>query len=137
VQKHRFPQLSDRDSLWRLLVVLTARKVCHAIRDERRKKRGGGKVLDETSLTAAFPADAEAGLAPVIGAEPTPEFAAPAAEQCLRLLESLSDELRLVAVSRMEGYSNEEIAAKLGCSVRKVERELNTIRDLWSGSAPS
>jgi len=136
VQKHRFPQLSDRDSLWRLLVVLTARKVCHAIRDERRIKRGGGKILDETTLTAAFPDDAEAGLAAVIGAEPTPEFAAQVAEEYRRLLDSLNDELRLIAVSRMEGNSNEQIAAKLACSVRTVERKLETIRELWFGSAP-
>ena len=37
----RFPQLADRDSLWRLLVVVTARKAAHHKRDERRQKRGG------------------------------------------------------------------------------------------------
>ena len=37
----RFPQLGDRDDLWRLLVVMTARKVYHAQRDENRLKRGG------------------------------------------------------------------------------------------------
>jgi len=39
----QFPQLSDRPDLWRLLVVLTARKACHALRDEQRQKRGGGR----------------------------------------------------------------------------------------------
>src|SRR5436305_7405580 len=37
----RFPQLADRDDLWRLLVVLTARKAWHRRRDEQRPKRGG------------------------------------------------------------------------------------------------
>ena len=36
------PQLVDRDSLWRLLVVITARKVVHYKRDANRQKRGGG-----------------------------------------------------------------------------------------------
>src|SRR6266403_1755718 len=41
----RFPQLLDRDSLWRVLVVVTARKAFHLIRDEDRQKRGGGAVV--------------------------------------------------------------------------------------------
>src|SRR5947209_130256 len=39
----RFPQLLDRDSLWRLLVVITLRKAAHLVRDENRGKRGGGR----------------------------------------------------------------------------------------------
>src|SRR5580704_7882747 len=35
----RFPELADRDGLWRLLVVITARKAAHHNRDARRKKR--------------------------------------------------------------------------------------------------
>jgi len=37
----RFPQLEDRDNLWRLLVVITARKAVDLIRHEQRQKRGG------------------------------------------------------------------------------------------------
>src|SRR5882724_9359734 len=46
----QFPQLADRDNLWRLLVTLTARKALHLQRDERRHKRGGGTVRDEAAL---------------------------------------------------------------------------------------
>src|SRR3984893_18595241 len=35
-EQGRFPNLVDRDSLWRLLVVLTARKAAHLVRDESR-----------------------------------------------------------------------------------------------------
>ena len=46
--------------------------------------------------------------------EPTPAFAAQVAEEWQRLLESLADDdLRTIAVSKMEGYTTEEIAAKL------------------------
>jgi DNA-directed RNA polymerase specialized sigma24 family protein len=31
----------------------------------------------------------------------------------------------------MEGYTNQEIAAKLGCALRSVERRLRLIRALW------
>src|SRR5262252_3193694 len=46
----RFPQLADRDSLWRLLVVLTARKAAHLKRDAGRQKRGGGAAGEEAGL---------------------------------------------------------------------------------------
>jgi DNA-directed RNA polymerase specialized sigma24 family protein len=55
-------------------------------------------------------------------------------EECGRLLDALdSDVLRSVAVWKMEGYSNAEIAAKLGRSESTVERKLNLIRQIWSG----
>ena len=48
-----------------------------------------------------------------------------------RLLDRLGqDELRAVALAKMEGYTNEEIARQQGCVVRTVERRLRTIRSL-------
>lgn len=41
-EQGRFPSLSDRDDLWKLLVVLTARKAVDLKRHEGRAKRGGG-----------------------------------------------------------------------------------------------
>src|SRR5262245_19707494 len=35
----RFPQLDDRDSLWRLLVVITANKALRQLKHEHRQKR--------------------------------------------------------------------------------------------------
>src|SRR5271156_301531 len=46
----KFPQLADRDDLWRLLVVITARKAMAQAHREGRKKRGGGRVVDEAVL---------------------------------------------------------------------------------------
>jgi hypothetical protein len=40
-EQGRFADLADRDSLWRLLVVMTARKTNQLRRDEGRHKRGG------------------------------------------------------------------------------------------------
>ena len=54
-------------------------------------------------------------------------------EECDRLLDRLSDEtLRNVALWRLEGFSNDEIAGKLDMTTRSVERKLNRIRQLWS-----
>lgn len=68
----------------------------------------------------------------IIGNEPTPEFALQVAEECQWLLDLLGDDgLRSVAVWKMEGYTVDEIAARLGCVPRTVERKLRVIRGLW------
>jgi DNA-directed RNA polymerase specialized sigma24 family protein len=124
----RFPRLEDRNDLWQLLVVLTARKALNLRAHERRQKRGGGAVRGESAF-----GDAAARIDQVVGAEPGPEFAAAVADECRRLLDCLDGaELRSVAVWKMEGYSNPEIAARLGCAPATVERRLRLIRTIWA-----
>jgi DNA-directed RNA polymerase specialized sigma24 family protein len=127
----RYPALGDRDDLWRLLVTITARKAYNQWRDESRQKRGGGRVVGEGALAGADP-DGDDFLAQVVGSEPTPEFAALVADEYRRLFGSLADEsLRVVALLRLEGHSNEEIARSLDCGLRTVERKLEVIRKRW------
>jgi DNA-directed RNA polymerase specialized sigma24 family protein len=60
------------------------------------------------------------------------------AEETAHRLDSLPDPtLREVARLRMEGQTNEEIAARLGCVVRTVERKLEVVRKLWNEDAQS
>jgi len=40
-------------------------------------------------------------------------------------------ELRRVAVGKMEGHSNEEIAGQIGRSPTTVERKLRLIQSIW------
>jgi DNA-directed RNA polymerase specialized sigma24 family protein len=131
-EQGRFPQLNDRHDLWQLLVVLTERKAIDLIHHERRARRGGGRVLDEGALPAGGSSAEEAALAQVGGREPTPAFAAQVAEECQRLLDGLADpDLKAVAMWKMEGYTIDEIAGKLGCVARTVERKLRLIRSTW------
>jgi DNA-directed RNA polymerase specialized sigma24 family protein len=132
----RFPDLADRDDLWRLLVTIAARKASNQNRWESRQKRGGGRVIHESALAVDTDPDL-AGLAGVVGAGPDPEFAALLADECGRRLRDLPDEsLRTVAVLKMEGYRNEEIADRLGCSLRTVSRKLEVIRKAWTDEEP-
>jgi DNA-directed RNA polymerase specialized sigma24 family protein len=127
----RYPGLGHRGDLWRLLVTITARKAHNQRRDEGCQKRGGGRVVAEAALAGADP-DGDAFLAQVIGSEPTPEFAAMVADEYRRLFGSLADEsLRVVALLKLEGHSNEEIARSLDCGLRTVERKLEVIRKRW------
>jgi DNA-directed RNA polymerase specialized sigma24 family protein len=126
----RFEQLRDRDDLWRLLVVLTARKAQDQRRRQGRQKRGGGVAF--VGL-AGGDGSRDGTLMEVAGEEPSPEFAAMVAEEYARRIDELEDEtLRQVASMRLEGYSNDEIAARLGCVTRTVERKLDLIRKVWS-----
>jgi DNA-directed RNA polymerase specialized sigma24 family protein len=132
-EQDRFPKLHDRLDVWQLLVLLTARKAYDLAQHERRQKRGSGAVLDEAALPCPVDSSAPgAALEQFEAPEPTPAFAAQVAEECRRLLERLdTPELRSVALLKVEGYGNEEIAARLGCGLRTVERRLRLIRGIW------
>jgi DNA-directed RNA polymerase specialized sigma24 family protein len=82
--------------------------------------------------------DIEGGIAQVVGEEPTPAFAVQVAEEYEQLLERLGDpNLRSIAQWKLEGYTNSEIATRLGCVERTVERKLDLIRKTWEKeSAP-
>ncbi len=131
----RFPRLSDRDDLWRLLVVLTVRKALDQLERRRAAKRGGGRILGESGLMGGGSDEARGALDRLVGRDPTPEFAALVAEKHLRLRDTLGDDsLRQVLDLRLEGHEREEIAARLGCAVRTVTRKLDVVRQTWLGS---
>ena len=118
-ERGRFPQLADRDGLWRLLVTITARKTAHLLRAERHEPQAAG-------------GEADPDLEQLLSRGPTPETAAQLAEDYRRLLDSLGDgELESVAVWRMEGLTVEEIAERLGYVTRSIKRKLQTIRAIW------
>jgi DNA-directed RNA polymerase specialized sigma24 family protein len=134
VNAGRFPDLSDRDSLWKLLVAITIRKVHHTVRDEFRQKRGGGNLVGESALLNRSQIEAGArGLELALDREPTPEFAAQAEEEMERLFALLpDDELRQIAAWKMHGMTSAEIAERIGKALATVERRLKLIRSLWA-----
>jgi RNA polymerase sigma factor (sigma-70 family) len=137
-EEGRFPRLQDRNDLWQLLVMITDRKACNLLRHERRQRRGGGKVLDEAALAGQREPASAAGLAGVPAEEPSPEFAALVAEEYRRLLEVLGDDdLRQLALLKMQGFTVEEIAAQTGRVARTVKRRLQLIRQIWEKELPA
>ncbi len=125
----RFPDLADQDSLWALLIVITKRKCRARIRRHTAQKRGGGKTQGES----AFDVKSGGGISGEIGEEPSPEFAAQMTEEVALLLERLEDDVtRQLAVLKLEGYTNQEAAQQLKCSLTTVERRLRLIRKTWS-----
>lgn len=117
--ENRFARLGGRDDLWHLLVVLTARKAIDWRKRQTAKKRGG--PADPLPENVAGPAR-------------DPALEALVADQMRSLFDRLDDaELREIAGLKLDGYSNEEIAGRLGCTTRTVFRRLALIRDIWEG----
>jgi DNA-directed RNA polymerase specialized sigma24 family protein len=112
-----------------MLVPMTANKSTDLIRRERSLKRGAGRVLDEAALDGNK--ESAGALDNLVGGEPTPEFVAQMAEQCECLLARLNDRERRTAEFKLQGFSNQEIADQMVCTVRTVERRLEAVRYIW------
>jgi DNA-directed RNA polymerase specialized sigma24 family protein len=114
----RFPDLQNRTHLWKLLACFTVREAFDLATKENRRRA----IVEDESVLGVD------GFAAFAGREPPPEFTAAVAD----LLEYLpSDQLRAVAIGKMEGRTNPEIARRLGCAVSTIERKLQVIRLLW------
>jgi RNA polymerase sigma factor (sigma-70 family) len=126
-------RLADRNELWRLLVTITLRKAHNTAKAQRRDRRD----IDREQ-PAGSDADGDSGganweLEQMDAAGPSPMEAALLNEALERRLESLADrDLRQIALWRLEGYSNREIAEQLDCTERSVERKLERIRSKWT-----
>jgi DNA-directed RNA polymerase specialized sigma24 family protein len=128
----RFPQLLEHEDPWPLLMALTTHKAIDLMRHERRVKRGGPGLRPSPFAPAETAAKDDEGLSRVIASEPNPATELELAEDCQYLLDRLSDTiLRAIALWKMEGFTTDEIADKLGCVPRTVERKLQVIRKLW------
>ncbi|MFN3151572.1 ECF-type sigma factor [Bremerella sp.] len=124
----RFPELADRTSLWPLLVNMTLCKARDLNRRQNAQKRSAKRTIPASSASAEdnWPEQASRG-------EPTPEMAIEAAEEAQRMLSLLGKQsLQEVARLKLEGYTNAEIAKKVGVMQRTVERRLVLVRQMWA-----
>jgi DNA-directed RNA polymerase specialized sigma24 family protein len=116
-------RIGGRVDLRRLLLRAAARV---AIDLRRSAARHGG---DQGGVGSA--------LAQVEDGEPGPELLALEQEGCRQLLDLLGDDvLRRIALWKLAGYTNGEIAGRLDCSLAKVERKLGRIRERWAEATP-
>jgi DNA-directed RNA polymerase specialized sigma24 family protein len=131
VGRGQFPQLDDREDLWRLLATITTRKVFDSLRHQNRQKRGGGRIVGESALPDRG-TTVTTGMAQFLSREPTPEVTVQFAEYCERLLDKLEDPgLKSVALRKLDGQSTGEIASEMGVTTRTVDRKLKLIRAIW------
>jgi RNA polymerase sigma factor (sigma-70 family) len=122
-QAEKFPDLHDRNSLWPLLALITARKAASERKHQRRAKRGGGRQLNQLAAD-----DSSSGWN-FVAEEPSPADAAIFLSELERFMDSLDDPTsRLILLWKLEERTNVEIARSLDCSLTAVERKLRFIR---------
>ncbi|TWU50821.1 ECF sigma factor [Rubripirellula tenax] len=124
-EKGRFPDLSDRDDLWRLLLRMSARKVVDKRRRDKRQRRGGNVQVHSLGQSGD-----DGNLIEAIGDEPSPEMVLMMQESVAEFFSHLGvGQLSDLAGAKLEGYSNAELAERFGCSERTIERRLHLIRE--------
>lgn len=122
----KFRQLENRDDLWQLLCMLTSRKAALAWRKQQNKKEVGESIIgfgtEEERMT----------LDQFVQGAPDQNYLDSLTATSSELMAGLDERLRQVALLKLRGFSNQEIADQLQRSVKSVERYLQTIRKKWN-----
>ena len=124
VRNGRYTSIENRNDVWHLLVTIVERKAIDHVRRERAQKRGAGNVRgDSFSKGLNYYADVR------LDHEQSVDFL----EHLNTSLRRLNDpELVEVVFRKIEGYSNLEIATRIGKSMSSVERKLRLARQIWT-----
>jgi RNA polymerase sigma factor (sigma-70 family) len=132
VKQGRFPRLDDRNDLWQILAMLVDRRAKDQIKAQNTQKSGGARVHTESVFFVMESSSAVHGLGQVQDVLPSPALVLEFIEVMEERLAGLRNEThRQVALYKMQGYSNREIAELLQSSERTVERSLQSIRKRW------
>jgi RNA polymerase sigma factor (sigma-70 family) len=124
--------LASRDQLWNLLVQITLRKVRNTANRHRQGKRDVNREHTRLDADRSDRSPSDSILDQIDSGGPTPAEAALLNEALEHRFQRLTDPgLRQIALWKLEGYTNPEIAEHLQCTLRTVERKLERIRGYW------
>ncbi len=125
VRAGRFPRLNDRHDLWQVLLMILDRRLIDLYRKAPEPVCGESAILPPSGGSGP-------GTVPAIpDLQPTPDTVVQLAEELSARLNQLPERLRPVAVWKLEGRTNAEIARLLNRSVKRVEAKLRLIREVW------
>ena len=117
------PNLESRNELWRLLSTIVRHKATDHVRRESRARRGGrgaASVEEFQDVADRYPSP------------PQVAQLQEAVDTLFEKLDSASDpKLKAIAILRLEGAAMQEIADRLDCTVRTVQRKLHILERLW------
>jgi DNA-directed RNA polymerase specialized sigma24 family protein len=131
LEQNRFRKLNDRNDLWRVLLMLTKRRSIDELRKSNSKKRNCRQNALATH-NLAIQDVASLGQDQLSSEEPTPDEAVLLKEEVSMRINSLEDAtLKSIALAKMAGHDNQEIAQRMDISLRSVERKLAIIRRRW------
>jgi DNA-directed RNA polymerase specialized sigma24 family protein len=131
-QAGRLGSVTNRNELWQLLACVSMQKAIDQRRTEGRQKRDAARTVYAGSLSRDLDEDSEKTLFEFLDTEPGPAEVAEMRENIQNLLSCLPDDAtRRIAVGKLHGKTNEDLAAELGFVTRTIERKLDLIRGLW------
>jgi RNA polymerase sigma factor (sigma-70 family) len=126
----RFDQVQDRNELWWLLLTITRRKALNRRAYNARQRRKKSTLSIDAGHSEPGQSSFSRDLADPN--QPPPDLIFALDEQQRLLLALLPDDtLRSIAVWKLEGYTHDEIATKLGVTPRTVVRKMNLVRARW------
>ena len=124
IKDDKYPNVADRNELWRLLSVIAMRKARDWRKYDTAEKRGGSVATHSYFEN--------------LNGEPSSatDFEHQFQEHLRTLMNCLGDaELKNVVRLRLLGHTNHEIAQNIGCSRRTVQYMLKRIREAWANIA--
>jgi RNA polymerase sigma-70 factor (ECF subfamily) len=113
--------IGAEDDLFKLLVRITVHKTLRQIAHHKAAKRNPSQETGQGS-------DAHEMLMQAMDAEPTPETVVTFMDHLEHFMQQLPEQDRQILELRLQGFSTEEIAEKLGSYDRKIRRVLERIR---------
>ncbi len=124
-----YPNLTDRDQLWRLLLTISLNKARNFRRAMLRRKRYRVGICHVPLNRFSSKRSRDEG--------DSPSAVVAVVEECQSLLELLdasdpSGRLRAIAMLRFEGTSKAQIAKKLGSTRRTVDARIQWIQAIWN-----
>jgi RNA polymerase sigma factor (sigma-70 family) len=121
-------QFTDTEKLWQLLCAITLTKVREQARFHLRQRRS---LNQEEQFGSEFAAGSGVGFHPAAPG-PTPQETAEFADQLQHLIASLEEDERQIVDLKLQEFTTEEMAERLGCSERTVRRILKRVQSRLS-----
>jgi len=135
-ERGQYRRLHDRGDLWHLLVKITTRKALKLVKEQQAQKRHRGQGCEGSPAAGSGDAPHKEIVEQIADPNPPPDLEVLAKEEIEHLLKRLGDaQLQSIAAWKFQDYTNEEIARRLGCTCRTVERKLRLIRTIWRQEA--
>jgi hypothetical protein len=133
-RKGQLKSVLNRTDLWGLMVVATLQKIGQRVQYVDAGKRNSDLVLGQAEGLDEFGSRLER----LVHDAPGPQSEVMHQDLTEQLLARLPNaDLRAVAVLRLAGHTNEEIASELGFTRRTIQRMLNLIRLRWDDLRPT
>lgn len=133
--------LTDLNSVWKLLRVVALRHINDVAKNRFSQKRGG--LVSTTSLSQSIPGNRRATRPDGSQYSLVDELQDPSAldpgksvlfddllEHLLSKLES--EKVRQIVLMRLGGYSNGEIAELMKVSIRTIQRQIKELEQVWT-----